>query len=56
MITGKDDDATSSREDSFLGELVPQVAEHLASIGQGSLGVVTDCAGARFRGWCLVAV
>jgi class 3 adenylate cyclase len=30
MMTGKDDDAASIREDSFLAELVPQVAEHLA--------------------------
>ena len=28
----------------------------LASIGQGSLGTVTDCAAARFRVWCLFAV
>jgi RNA polymerase sigma factor (sigma-70 family) len=30
MMKGKNDDAASAREDSFLAELIPQIAEHLA--------------------------
>ena len=30
MMKRKNDNAASAREDSFLAELIPQVAEHLA--------------------------
>lgn len=40
MMTGKNDDAASSREDSFLAELVPQVAEHLAEQHAGDFDAV----------------
>ena len=49
MITGKDDDAASSREDSFLAELVPQAAEHLA--GQHAGDYDADAGRARFLAW-----
>ena len=48
------------RHETNLGTYVKSSKEtvnsYLASIGQGSLGVVTDCAGALFWVWCLVAV
>jgi hypothetical protein len=48
---------TARREGTTVKSLLEEgLRLALASIGQGSLGVVTDCAGARFRVWCLVAV
>jgi DNA-binding transcriptional MerR regulator len=49
MMTGKDDDAATIREDSFLGELIPQVAEHLAEQHAGDFDA--EVGQARFRIW-----
>lgn len=49
MMTGKDDDAASIREDSFLAELVPQAAEHLA--GQHAGDYDAEDGRARFQSW-----
>ncbi len=49
MMTGKNDDAASSREDSFLAELVPQVAEHLAEQHAGDFDA--DAGRTRFLTW-----
>jgi DNA-binding transcriptional MerR regulator len=49
MMTGKDDDAAAIREDSFLDELIPQVAEHLAEQCAGDFDA--EDGRARFRTW-----
>jgi RNA polymerase sigma factor (sigma-70 family) len=49
MMTGKDDDAANSREDSFLAELVPQAAEHLA--GQHAGDYDAEDGRSRFQTW-----
>src|SRR5208283_3729366 len=49
MMTGKNDDAASGREDSFLAELVPQVAEHLAEQHAGDFDAVVGRT--RFLTW-----
>jgi Protein of unknown function (DUF4230) len=49
MMTGKNDDAAATREDSFLGGLVPQVAEHLAE--RHALDFDTEAGQARFLAW-----
>ncbi len=49
MMAGKDDDAATIREDSFLGELIPQVAEHLAEQHAGDFDA--EDGRARFRSW-----
>ena len=49
MMTGKDDDAASIREDSFLAELIPQVAEHLAK--QRAVAYEADASRERFLTW-----
>ena len=49
MMTGKDDDATSIREDSFLAELVPQAAEHLAEQHAGDYDA--EDGRIRFQSW-----
>ncbi len=49
MMTGKNDDAASTREDSFLTELIPQVAEHLAE--QRARDFDTEASQARFLTW-----
>lgn len=47
--TEKDDDATKTREDSFLNQLIPQVAEHLA--GQHAGDFDAEASRARFMTW-----
>lgn len=49
MVTGKNDDAARAREDSFLGELIPQVTEHLAAQHSGEFD--TEAGRARFVTW-----
>jgi hypothetical protein len=49
MMTGEDDDAASIREDSFLAELIPQVAEHLAEHHGADFDAETGRA--RFLAW-----
>jgi hypothetical protein len=48
-MTGKNDDSTYAREDSFLAELVPQVTEHLAA--QHARDFDADAGQARFEAW-----
>ena len=49
MMTGKNDDAARVGEDSFLGELVPQVTEHLAAQHAGKFDA--EVGRARFAAW-----
>jgi hypothetical protein len=49
MMTGKNDDAARTLEDSFLGQLVPQVAEHLAARHAGDFDA--EAGRARFMTW-----
>ena len=49
MMTGKNDDAARAREDSFLGELIPQVTEHLAARHAGDFDA--EVGRARFMTW-----
>jgi len=49
MMTGKNDDAASIREDSFLTELIPQVAEHLADRHVEHFDA--EASRARFMNW-----
>jgi len=49
MMTGKNDDAAHAREDSFLGELIPQVTEHLAAQHSGEFDAEAERA--RFVTW-----
>ncbi len=49
MMTGKDDDAANIREDSFLAELVPQAAEHLAEQHAGDYHA--EDGRSRFQTW-----
>jgi len=49
MMKGKNDDAASTREDSFLAELIPQVAEHLAE--QHAVGFDAEAGETRFLTW-----
>jgi RNA polymerase sigma factor (sigma-70 family) len=48
-MTGKNDDAARTREDSFLAELIPQVAEHLAEQHAGDFDA--EAGQARFLTW-----
>ena len=48
MMTGNDD-AARAREDSFLGELIPQVTEHLAAQRAGEFDA--EAGRARFVTW-----
>ena len=48
-MTGKDEEAASRREDSFLAELVPQVTEHLAE--QRARDFDAELGRARFQAW-----
>ena len=48
-MTGKHDDAASIREDSFLAELIPQAAEHLAEQHAGNFDA--EASRARFLTW-----
>jgi RNA polymerase sigma factor (sigma-70 family) len=49
MMKRKNDNAASAREDSFLAELIPQVAEHLAEQHAGDFDA--DAGAARFVTW-----
>jgi hypothetical protein len=49
MMTGKNDDAASTHEDSFLTELIPQVAERLAE--QHARDFDAEASQARFLTW-----
>lgn len=49
MMTGKDDDIASTREDSFLAELVPQAAEQVAEQHAGDYDA--EDGRARFQSW-----
>jgi hypothetical protein len=49
MMTGKNDDAARAREDSFLGELIPQVTEHLAAQHSGEFDA--EAGRTRFMTW-----
>jgi RNA polymerase sigma factor (sigma-70 family) len=49
MMKRKNDDAASTREDSFLAELIPQVAEHLA--GQRAGDFDAEAGQTRFLTW-----
>jgi hypothetical protein len=48
-MTERDDDTVGIREDSFLGRLVPQVADHLAGQHVGDFDA--EAGQARFRTW-----
>ena len=49
MTPGKNDDAVRGREDSFLGELIPRVTEHLAE--RHAEGFDAAAGTARFKAW-----
>ncbi len=49
MTAGKNDDAARAREDTFLAELIPQTAEHLAQQHAGDFDA--EAGRARFLTW-----